>query len=158
MRRTSLAAVMAAAGLLSLAPAAAAQEATPAPAPAAAPAQETEARPARRRADPNRITSEEITEARVRSGLDLVQRLRPGWLRTRGSGQVTSGLSSTGSGQTMQAPTIDVFLDDSYMGKVGVLRTLSLSGVAEVRYYSSSQATTRFGTGYLYGVIQFLTH
>lgn len=157
-----------AAGVLALAAApAAAQEGTAPAAPATEtrepPPQTTEpARPARRRPDPNLITREEIAEARVRTGQELVTRLRPRWLRTRGSGQVETGLGQSsamqGPATTMDAPGIDVFLDDTHLGKARTtLANLSLAGVVAVQFYSPAQATTRFGTGYGYGVIQFLT-
>ena len=88
----------------------------------------------RRRA--NVITYEELVDIDVTDAFQAVQRLRPAWFRTR-----------TG---TMPA----VFLNGTDQG-IGVerLRTILVTEVETLTNLSASDATTRFGTGYLNGAI-----
>jgi hypothetical protein len=41
---------------------------------------------------------------------------------------------------------VAVYFDRQLMGSVGVLRSLNPIDVQEVRFYTASEATTRFGT------------
>jgi hypothetical protein len=77
-----------------------------------------------------------------------VQRLRPQWLIVRARG----GASGRGSGER-----VVVYLDGTRYGGIGSLRQISLGGIEEVRYYNSSEATNRFGTGHGAGAIVVLT-
>jgi hypothetical protein len=46
-----------------------------------------------------------------------------------------------------------VYLDSNRYGSLGSLRSLSLGGIQEVRYFGASEATNRFGTGHTGGAI-----
>ena len=87
------------------------------------------------RRDANVITRAEIDQATwATNAFDLVQRLRPNFMRASG----TSGLSG--------APrTAMVRLNDQDMGDFGALRQITLSSVQEIRYYSATEATSKFG-------------
>ncbi len=83
----------------------------------------------------NVITVEELSGMMDQNAYDAIRRLRPQWLTTRGS-------------------AIVVFVESTRAGAVDYLRTIALTDVAELRYISASDATTRFGTGYPGGVVQ----
>ena len=87
------------------------------------------------RRDPNVITRAEIDQADwATNAFDLVQRLRPTFMRASG----TTGVSG--------APrTAMVRLNDQDMGDFGALRQITLSSVQEIRYYSATDATAKFG-------------
>jgi hypothetical protein len=85
----------------------------------------------------NVIAAEELSGMMDQNAYDAIRRLRPQWLTTRGS-------------------AIVVFVESVRAGAVDHLRTIALTDVAELRYISASDATTRFGTGYPGGVIQVI--
>jgi len=92
----------------------------------------------------NVITYEDIQEISVTTAHDVVDRLQPRWLRSRGR---TSLEDPTGG-----MPV--VYLGSSRFGGVDSLHEISSTDIEEIRYFSASQATTRFGTGHDGGVIQ----
>jgi len=101
---------------------------TPAGAAAPSPTQQT-------RRDPNVITRAEIDQADwATNAFDLVQRLRPNFMRASG----TTGISGA-------ARTAMVRLNDQDMGDFGALRQITLSSVQEIKYYSATDATAKFG-------------
>jgi hypothetical protein len=95
----------------------------------------------------NVITQEALEQSGLQESSiwDAVERLRPNWLRSRTS---TIGFDRV-------YPV--VFVDGSRFGGVDVLRSLRVQNVDEIRYLSPQDATTRYGTGYLGGVIA-ITH
>jgi hypothetical protein len=92
----------------------------------------TSSRPTTRESAPDYITSVEVAATPVGNVHDLISRLRPHWLRTQ-----------TGSirGNT-RSQVIAVYLDDTRIGDMLALRTLSTSGVATLRYYDAARAAT----------------
>lgn len=66
--------------------------------------------------------------------LDVIQRLRPRFLRDGGTRSLRGGGS----------PPV-VRMDNESATGMEVLRTISLSEVQEIRYYSAVDATARFG-------------
>ncbi|MDX1566596.1 MAG: hypothetical protein R3223_02275 [Longimicrobiales bacterium] len=97
--------------------------------------------------NPDVITSEELRGTQIQSetAYNAIQRLRPAWLRARGS-------SFTGG---RQLPS--VFVDGTRYGEIDALRSLNVSEIAEIEYLDSRDATTRFGTGYPAGAIMVTT-
>lgn len=92
------------------------------------------------------IASGEIRqqEDRDTNAYDLIQRVRPQWLLSRGS--------------ALSGPFYaEVFLDGTRYGELDALRQISTRDVREIRYYDSRDATTLYGTGYLGGVIHVRT-
>ena len=82
------------------------------------------------------VTSAEIAAADiVSSAYDLVVRLRPGWLATRGATSFRAG-----PGQTMVA------VDDAPLQASTALERISARDVKEMRYLSATDAVQRFGT------------
>lgn len=98
------------------------------------------------RGSQDHITSEELRsiEMTEASAFRAIERLRPNWLRSRGS---------TFEGQTMPR----VVVDGSPYGRLPSLRNLQVIDIAEMRYLDASDATTRFGTGYPGGAILVFT-
>jgi hypothetical protein len=93
----------------------------------------------------DRISLEELESQPAGNVYDAVQRLRPIWLRNRGPFSTTRPQSYA-----------EVFVDERYYGPLESLRQFDLTAVAEVRYLSGRDATTRFGTGYPGGIIQLI--
>lgn len=97
------------------------------------------------RRDPNRITTQEIDDAPHSDAYDLVRRLRPRWLQSRGARSVT------------QTSDIVVYLDNVQIGGPRSLRDIQPSSVAELVYLDPATATQRWGTGHPYGAILVVT-
>ena len=84
------------------------------------------------RSSTNLITAEEWQGQSVTTALDAVQRFRPGWLQARGHRSLPA-----------------VFLNNTRWGaEPRSLETLFLDDIAEIRFMTGPDATTRFGTGY----------
>jgi ABC-type phosphate transport system substrate-binding protein len=94
------------------------------------------------------ITSQQIEAAGRNSVYEVVQHLRPEWLRSRGA----TSLSNT------EASLPAVFLNNVRHGNLDVLRSMATSGVREIRYLTGPEATQLFGTGVSGGVIQVKVH
>lgn len=88
------------------------------------------------------LTQAEIQDAGVGSTYDIVQRLRPAWLRTR----------SGGSTRTSPQYAI-VYLDGSRIGGLEALRRINSTDVRSIRFLRAGDATTRYGTGHEGGAI-----
>lgn len=87
----------------------------------------------------NLISAEQIAESLEQNVYDVIRRLRPSWLRPRGN------------------LVARAFVDNTRFGDLEQLQSLALEIVQEIRYFSASDATTRFGTGYPGGVVQVIT-
>lgn len=94
---------------------------------APAPAQQTSSRAV--------ITRAEIEKNdNATSVFHLIERLRPNFLRVRGP---------SNWGGVVQTPMVR--LNDQELGDAGTLRQIAVSSVLEIRYYSISEATAKFG-------------
>ncbi len=87
----------------------------------------------------NVISAEQLANSLDRDVYDVIRRLRPAWLRPRGNLVALA------------------FVDNTRLGDLEQLRSIAVEIVQEVRYYSATDATTRFGTGYPGGVVQVIT-
>ena len=90
-------------------------------------------RPAGSSAD--HIVEAELEALYQLSALEAIRRLRPRWLQTR----------------TGTPPQVHV--DGNPMGGAENLNALRAADIQEMRYLSAADATTRFGTNYVSGVI-----
>jgi hypothetical protein len=97
------------------------------------------------------ITAAEIAEraADASNALQVVQKLRPQMLTTRGR------FSPADSSDAGARPRVVV--DGVAIGQVENLVNVNAISVMEIRYISATDATTRFGTGYVGGVILVTT-
>ena len=95
----------------------------------------------------NLITQAEIKESSARDAYHAVQILRPDWLRSRGAASVRD-------------PTplaVIAYVDGQRFGAVSSLEQFLIGTFKEIRYYSGSDATSRWGTGHGGGVIYLVT-
>ena len=97
------------------------------------------------------ITAAEIAEraSEASNALQIVQKLRPQMLATRGR---FSPADSTEAGGRPR-----VVVDGVAYGPIENLANLNAISVGEIRYLNATDATTRFGTGYVGGVILVTT-
>ena len=93
--------------------------------------------------NPDLITPEQIATRNDGTAEELVQSLRPGWLRARTAGTFAS-----------QGPILpEVFIDGTYYGPIVSLRNIPTSTIDYLEFISATDATTLYGTGYMGGVI-----
>jgi hypothetical protein len=95
----------------------------------------------------NLITLEELAPFAQLSAYEAVQQLRPRWLTA------DRAVNVRGSGHL--APRLIV--DGMPRGPLEGLRAISVHSIEEIRFMNSSDATTRFGTGYAAGAIEVIT-
>jgi hypothetical protein len=93
----------------------------------------------------DRIEREEIIAANRGNAYELLEMIRPQWLRTRSD---TSVLSEA---------TILVYVDDVRYGNLESLRTLSPQAIFLMLRYNSTAASQRWGPGHADGVIYIST-
>lgn len=93
------------------------------------------------------ISFEEIqSRGQFRNLYDLVQTLRPQWLRTQGP-------------DTFQAEQgqVQVHMDGNRMGGVDVLKTLAAAGVTSIQWVPPIEAAARYGLDHSHGAIVIST-
>ncbi len=93
----------------------------------------------------NLLSREEIAEAGPSNAHDIIQALRPTWLRKRGQ---TSFL---------QEGEIGVYQDGTGIGGIDVLRGIHSDNIESIRFLDERQASYRFGPGHEHGVILVTT-
>ena len=90
------------------------------------------------------ISFEELQERGQYSNLyDLIEVLRPRWLRPQGGPDTFYGTE----GQ------VQVHMDGNWMGDVGVLRGLSVGGVTSIEWLPPLAAAARYGLDHGHGAI-----
>jgi hypothetical protein len=114
---------------------------TPAPETAAASNRATTRREA------NLVTGDEIRAHGGNNLQDILQSLRPAWFRIRATR--VAGLPSD---------PVTVYLDGRRVGTVSALRDIPVPNVSVVRYYSASEAQSRYGMGNMQGSIEVTTN
>lgn len=107
--------------------------------------------PAGPRGSANVIVESEIAATGLQTIYEVVERLRPNMLRTRGQVGRVSGASATEAGAS--SSSIKVYLNGTQIGDLTALRNIQASSVKRVEYLGASDATTRFGTGVDAGAI-----
>ncbi len=95
--------------------------------------------------DSSVITEDEIVASRAATAYDAVKLLRGNFLSYRG--KTTLSRDSTSSA----LPT--VYLDDQAFGPILSLRSIPANHVVAIRLYRAWEATTKFGSGNMGGVI-----
>ena len=83
---------------------------------------------------PDLVTSVEINATPVATAYDLVNRLRPAWLRQGRTGSI-------GGGSISSQVTL-VYLDGTRLGGIDALRSLSASGIRSMQYLDATRAAT----------------
>lgn len=80
------------------------------------------------------ITQQELAAISVSTAYDIVERLRPLWLRSTGPR----------ASSTRLVTEIVVMSDGQYFGNVNSLRQIPAGGVRELRYMSGSEAINAY--------------
>ena len=108
----------------------------------------------------NQIVREELQAASAANAYELVQALRPQWLREKDHQTIRTqqvlrpGLQgSTVIGTAGDEPEILVYINDSRFGSVDALHDIPISGLASLEFISPAKATLRWGAGHTKGVI-----
>jgi hypothetical protein len=85
------------------------------------------------RESPDKITSAEIRASGITNALDLINRLRPAWLRPTHTGAVGAGIRSQ---------AIAVYLDGHRLGDLQALNSLGVSGIESMEWLDAVRAAT----------------
>src|SRR6478672_7774439 len=99
-------------------------------------------------ADSHSNTREEIEASRTATAYDAIQKLRANFLTYRGETSISKSNSH---------PYPTVYVDGQEFGPISSLRSIPASQVATIRLYRSWEATTKYGTGNMGGVIAVTT-
>ncbi len=97
--------------------------------------------------NPDLITREQIEMLPDGTAYTVIQRFRSSWLRARTQG-------SFGNAQPAYAV---VFVDQMQYGDIDSLGRISSTEIETIEYISATDATTRYGTGYMGGIIRINT-
>ena len=94
----------------------------------------------------NEITIEEIGTTSARNAYEIVEALRPQWLRARGPIGITN--------PTPAFP--DVYLDGTRFGDIEALRSINVDNVRHVYFWGPGPAMVRYGVGHPRGIIDVI--
>ena len=94
------------------------------------------------------ITEEEVEASRAVTAFEVIQKLRANFLTYRGE---------TSFYRNSSQPYPNVYVDGQEFGPIGSLRNIPAAQIATIRLYRSWEATTKFGTGNMGGVIAITT-
>lgn len=100
-----------------------------------------------RRGSSEVLTREEIRTSSATTAYELLQQLRPQFLRSRGAMGV----------QDPRPVYPIVYLNDIRHGSLDILRSIGVEEILDVRFIGAADATTRWGTGHAGGVILIRT-
>jgi len=89
------------------------------------------------------ITRDEIARSTAANALELVRQLRPSFLSDRGPQ----------SFQNQDAGRVIVYLNGTKYGFLDSLSQIPTVGITEIRHFSATEATQRWGIGHSGGVI-----
>ena len=102
--------------------------------------------------NPSVISLDEIEESSASNAYEVIQRLRPSFLRTRGAVHGTPGATNA-----IEMVDLVVYLNENRLGGTDQLRQIATTDIREIRYFNSSEATTKWGTGHSAGAIQIVS-
>jgi hypothetical protein len=91
---------------------------------------------ARATRSPDVISRQEIEQTTAANAYELVNRLRPQWLRNTGVGSISGG--------TATRLQLYVYVDNARMGTVETLRTISAGGITSIRFLSAERAAAAY--------------
>jgi hypothetical protein len=95
----------------------------------------------------NLITEQEVAETHATNAYEVITKARPTYLRSRGRSTINARTSEFAS----------VYLDGQVYGDIGTLKNIPAQQIREIRYYSASDAVTKFGMQTGSGVIEIKT-
>ncbi len=94
----------------------------------------------------NEIALEEIRTTSARNAYEIVEALRPQWLRARGP-----------IGLTDPTPSVpDIYLDGTQFGNLEALRSINVNNVRHVYFWGPGPAMVRYGDGHPRGIIEVI--
>jgi hypothetical protein len=96
----------------------------------------------------NVITEAEVSASHESNAFDLIRSLRPLFLKSRGRSSINSSSSNEYA---------TVYVDGQQYGDLSTLRSIASAQIREIRYYSASDAMTKFGMQAGGGAIEILT-
>lgn len=97
--------------------------------------------------NPNVITADQIAASHQTNAYDVVSKLRPNFLKSRGRTTVYA--------QGSDYPA--VFLDEQSFGDLSVLRNIAASQISSIHFIRGTDAVTLYGMQYGAGVIDIRT-
>lgn len=95
----------------------------------------------------NTITADQIVKSEATNAYEVIQRLHPSFLAGRGATNLRDAASALPN----------VYVDDVPYGPVSTLTTIEAGDIAMIRIYRAWEATFKFGTGNMGGVIDVYT-
>lgn len=101
-----------------------------------------------RQSDSQLITQEEVEASRAPTAYEVIQKLHANFLSYRGE---------TSFNKNSSQPYPTVYVDGQEFGPLSSLRNIPASQIETIRLYRSWEATTKFGTGNMGGVIAITT-
>ena len=109
------------------------------------------------------ITREEIAAFRDGDAMEIVRRLRPGWLQPRTQATITSAIATAAAldadSRVVPDPAVypEVFEGHLHYGPAESLRAFDANEIERLERVSALDATTLYGTGYVAGIIRVVT-
>lgn len=97
--------------------------------------------------NPSVISEAEIDASSATTAYDAVKKLRANFLTYRGETSLKTGAAVVPA----------VYLDGQLFGDLSSLKQLMANQISEIRLYRSWEATSKFGTGHMAGVIAIIT-
>jgi hypothetical protein len=94
----------------------------------------------------NHLSEEQIHAGSYQTAFEVVQSLRPSWLRERARSLTNP-----------EGAEVAVYLDGVRLGGPAALRQVRVQNIATMEFMGPSDATTRFGTGHVGGAILIVT-
>lgn len=94
------------------------------------------------------ITEDEIIASRASTAFDVIHKLRANFLTNRGE---------TSFNKNQSAPYPNVYVDNQEFGPISTLSTIPAAQISMIRLYRAWEATSKFGTHNLGGVIAITT-
>jgi hypothetical protein len=95
----------------------------------------------------------QLEDARATNAYEVVERLRPRWMRPRG----TTQLPPQDGGLQFRENQVQVYLDDQRLGGIETLRGVEIAAVKYIQHYSEAQASARWGFNHAGGAIYVST-
>jgi hypothetical protein len=86
---------------------------------------------------PDLITADEIATSGANNAFEAVTRLRPQWLRARGTSSIAGG--------NLADAVIAVYLGNQRLGDVASLRMISVAGIRSIQWLDAARAATLLG-------------
>lgn len=101
------------------------------------------------------ITREQITATNLATVYEVVQRLHPRWLRSRGA--ISLREVAEEEVDTFGAVGPVIYVNSARRGDIEELRSIMVESIQEILYFNGRNASFRFGSGHGSGVIQVIT-